>query len=763
MFMSTQAPLRFFCPFAAATLLLAPALAEETPADQVVTLQGSDSTGGFSHGNTYPAVAMPFAMNAWSPFTQPVKDSFFYQYRQPKLRGLRQTHQPSPWIADYAAFSVMPVSGELICDEEGRASEFSHDKEVAKPFYYSVEMDTWNVSAEMTVTERCASFRFTYPEEKDGYVILDAFPKGSSVEVQPDQQRIVGWVKNNSGGVPQNFANHFIIQFDQPFLDQGTWKPGAEPSKDLKAEDEHVGAWVKIDPKKGPVTFKAVSSFIDQAQAETTLGLEIGDKDFDAVMEAGKKRWNDTLGKIEIEGGLPDQRRTFYTAMYRATLFPHRLNEPGADGKDRYYSPYDGKVHEGVMFTDSGFWDTFRCVHPLFNILFPELNDQILQGVLAAYEQSGWLPAWASPGHRGCMIGNHAFSLFADAWAKGNRNFDAKKAVEAMLHDSSHEGPIASIGRDGAPSYLQRGYASDDKTHESAAKTLEYAYNDYCAMIVAEGVGNQEAAETFRKRTGNYKNLWDPEVGFMRGKLSTGEWKPDFDPARWGSPFTEGCSWHYTWSVFHDMQGLIDLMGGDQAFTDKLDDVFQADPRVNTGAYGGMIHEMAEMIAANMGQYAHGNQPIQHMIYLYGYAGQPWKTQIHAREVMARLYHPTPDGLCGDEDNGQTSAWYVFSALGMYPVNPASDEYVIGSPIFDKATVHLDNGKTFTVTADTNGPMRPYIQEASLNGEPLNRCFLRHGEITSGGEVRFRMDSFKKEDWAAGPDSRPSSQSRPAK
>lgn len=747
--------------FLAVFALLPSVAAAEDPASLVNPLQGSDSTMGFSHGNTYPAVALPFAMNAWSPHTQPCKDSFFYQYRQGKLRGIRQTHQPSPWIADYAAFSVMPVSGKLVCDEEGRASDFSHEEELSRPYLYKVRMKSWDTIAEVAPTERCAAFRFTYPEGKDAFVVFDGFPGGSSVEVQPDKRRIVGHVRNNHGGVPENFANHFILQFDQPFLDQGTWQPGGETNGSLKRDGDHVGAWVKVKP--GAVTFRAVSSFIDSAQAEVTLDREIGGKSFDEVRDAAKARWNEILGRIEIEGGLPDQRRTFYTALYRATLFPHRLNEIGADGKSRYFSPYDGKVHEGVMFTDSGFWDTFRCVHPLFNILFPELNEEILQGVLAAYEQSGWLPAWASPGHRGCMIGNHAFSLFADAWAKGNRNFDAKKAVEAMLHDSSQQGPIASIGRDGAPSYLERGYASHDQTHESAAKTLEYAYNDYCAMLVAEGVGNGEAASTFRARTGNYKNLWDPEVKFMRGRLANGEWMPDFDPARWGSPFTEGCSWHYTWSVFHDMQGLIELIGGDKAFTDKLDSVFQADPRVNTGAYGGMIHEMAEMVAANMGQYAHGNQPIQHMIYLYGYAGQPWKTQARVREVMNRLYFPTPDGLCGDEDNGQTSAWYVFSAMGMYPVNPASDEYVIGSPLFDKAAIHLENGKTFVITAETNGPMRPYIQDASLNGQPLERCFLRHGEIAGGGEVRFRMDSFKKEDWAAGPDARPSSQSRPAK
>ncbi len=734
--------------------------AEPSPADLVVTLQGSDSTPGFSHGNTYPAVAVPFAMNAWSPYTQSCRDSFYYQYRQGRLRGLRQTHQPSPWINDYAAFSVMPVSGKLVCDEDARASEFSHDREQALPYSYKVFLDKWDVTAEMTPTERCASFRFKYPADRDGFVVLDGFPGGSSVEVQPEKNRIIGLVRNNHGGVPKGFANYFIVQFDRPFAKQGTWRPGAEPSEELKSEGDHVGAWVQVAPQDGPVTFRIASSFIDHDQAETNLRLETEGKSFNDLKRRARQKWNRTLGRIEIEGGLTDQRRTFYTAMYRSTLFPHRLNEPDGKGGNRYFSPYDGKVHDGVMFTDSGFWDTFRAVHPLFNILFPELNAQILQGMVSAYEQSGWLPAWASPGHRDCMIGNHAFSLFADAWVKGVRDFDANKAVDAMLHDSSQRGPLSSIGRLGAESYLEKGYVSHPEVRESAARTLEYAYNDFCAAKVAEGVGRKEDAKTFAERSDNYRNLYDKETGFMRGRLANGQWAPNFNPAEWGGPFTEGCSWHYTWSVFHDIQGLINLMGGDRAFTDKLDAVFTADPIVGVGSYGGMIHEMSEMVAANMGQYAHGNQPIQHMIYLYGFAGQPWKTQIHAREVMSRLYFPTPDGLCGDEDNGQTSAWYVFSALGMYPVCPGVPEYVIGSPLFDKATIHLPSGKTFSVVAEENGPMRPYIQSAELNGEPFNRCYLTHDEIMAGGQIVFRMGSTKNERWAADSSSRPFSETK---
>lgn len=730
------------------------------PADLVVPLQGSDSNGSFSHGNNYPSVSLPFAMNAWSPYTQPCKDSFFYQYREPKLRGLRQTHQPSPWIGDYGAFSIMPVSGNLVCDEDGRASGFSHSNEEAHPYSYKVLLEKWGVTAELAPTAHCASFRISYPQDKDGYLVIDGFPGGSTIEVQPEKNRIVGTARNNRGGVPPGFGNHFIIQFDRPFQAQGTWKPGAKPTEDLKADGDHTGAWVKVSPADGPVTFTAVSSFIDHAQAETTLSLEIGKKPFEEVKQEAKDRWNEMLGRIEIEGGLPDQQRTFYTAFYRTMLFPHNLAEPLVGGGSRYFSPYDGKVHDGEMFTDSGFWDTFRAVHPLFNLVFPEVNAKILQGMLAASDQSGWLPAWASPGHRDCMIGNNSFSLFADAWVKGVRDFDAKKAVAAMLHDSSQEGPLSSIGRLGAKPYLEKGYVPAPDVRESAARTLEYAYNDFCAAQIAKDIGMDEAAETFGKRSANYKNLFDPTVKFIRGKRADGSWLPDFDPAEWGGPFTEGCSWHWTWCVFHDVRGLIGLIGGDKAFTDKLDSVFQAEPRVNVGSYGGMIHEMSEMVAANMGQYAHGNQPIQHMIYLYGYAGQPWKTQIHAREVMDRLYFPTPDGLCGDEDNGQTSAWYVFSALGMYPVCPGTPEYVIGSPLFDKATVHLPNGKTFVVNTENNGPLRPYIQSATLGGEPFNRCFLTHDEITSGGQVTFRMDSYKNEKWAADEAARPFSESR---
>ncbi|MGH7973192.1 MAG: GH92 family glycosyl hydrolase, partial [Limisphaerales bacterium] len=420
-------------------------------------------------------------------------------------------------------------------------------------------------------------------------------------------------------------------------------------------------------------------------------------------------------------------------------------------------------MHEGVLYTDTGYWDTFRAAHPLYNLLFPEVSAEILQGLINAYEQSGWLPEWASPGHRGCMIGDHAFSLLADGWAKGIRSFDADKAVAAMVHDANTQGPerCGSIGRDGAKYYNELGYVPYSYQHgepsvpEATAKTLEYAYDDFCAAELARATGHKAEAEEFLKKSMNYTNLFDPKIGFVRGRKADGSWCEPFDPTEWGGPFTEGCSWHWTWSVFQDIPGLITLMGGQQAFADKLDMVFTSPNTFKPGTYGNPIHEMTEMAALDMGQYAHGNEPIHHMIYLYDYVGQPWKTQSRIRLAMSKLYQATPDGLCGDEDTGQMSAWYVFSALGLYPVCPGDTNYFIGSPIFDKASLSLAGGKTLRILAQQNGPQHPYIQKATLDGTPIDRVFIGHGELTRGGDLVFEMGSAPNKKWGVGPNACP--------
>lgn len=723
-------------------------------------LQGTDSEGPFSHGNTYPAISMPFPMNKWAPYTQPARDSFYYQYRQNRFRGIRQTHQPSPWIGDYANFSLMAVSGKLAVNEEERVSTFRHETEVAQPSYYKVQLDTWNATAEVTPTERAASFRFTFNNPGDAYVIVDAFDNGSVVEIIPSERKLIGICRNNRGGVPNNFSNYFVIIFDREFAGQGVWTPesGAQEGK-IRLAGNHVGAFLKFDTAKGKVVgCKAASSYISHEQAMRNLNCEIGSADFDTVKSRADARWNEVLGRITVEGGTEEQQRTFYSGIYRSVIFPHRFHEYDAGNRAVYFSPYDGKVHEGVMYTDTGFWDTFRASHPLYNILFPEISAEIMQGLLAAYDQSGWLPSWSSPGHRACMIGNHAFSLLTDAWVKGITNFDAGKAVKAMVHDATTQGPkhCPSIGRDGAEFYRKIGYAPYPEIHEATAKSLEYAYDDFCAAQLAASIGRHQEAADFARSAMNYTNVFDPKIGFVRGRNSDGSWIEPFDPAEWGGPFTEGSSWHWTWSVFHDVPGLVKLMGGEEAFGRRLDAVFYTPPDVKVGTYGGMIHEMTEMIALDMGQYAHGNQPIQHMIYLYNYIGQPAKTQARIRAVMNKLYQSTPDGFCGDEDTGQMSSWYVFSALGFYPVCPGTTEYVIGSPLFDRATITLPNRKKFVITARMNGPQRPYIRGARLNGTDFTRNFLTHDQIVNGGELEFEMTSAPQR-WGSSRDGRPGS------
>lgn len=739
---------------------LAPSMAGPELVTLANPLQGTDSTGGFSHGNTFPAIAVPFPMNVWAPYTQPAKDSFYYQYRQNRIRGIRQTHQPSPWIADYANFSLMPVSGKLAVKEDDRASEFRHESEAARPSYYRVRLDTWKATAEVTPTERAASFRFTFEEGGDAYVVLDAFANHSLVEIIPGENKVVGVCRNNNGGVPNNFSNFFVVVFDRPFVAHGTWTPDGVQEGQGKLSAKHAGAYVKFNVSAGQVVgCKAASSYLSPAQAQRNLDREIGDANFDTVLQRADAKWNETFNRIRIEGGSEEQQRTFYSAFYRSVIFPHRFHELDEQGKPVYFSPYDGKVHSGYLYTDTGFWDTFRASHPLYNLLFPEISAEIMQGLLAAYDQSGWLPSWSSPGHRDCMIGNHAFSLLTDAWVKGITNFDSGKAVDAMVHDANHQSPAncRAIGRDGAEFYKKIGYAPYPEVREATAKTLEYAYNDFCAAVLARRIGRHAEADAFAKTALNYTNVFDANLGFVRGRKSDGSWCEPFSPVEWGGPFTEGNSWHWTWSVFQDVPGLVTLLGGDEAFGRKLDAVFYTPPDVKVGSYGGMIHEMTEMVALNMGQYAHGNQPIQHAIYLYDYVGQPWKAQARIRQVMNLLYQSTPDGLCGDEDTGQMSSWYVFSALGFYPMCPGMTEYLIGSPLFDRATIVLPNGKQFVVTGSKNGPQRPYIRGATLNGQSFNKTFLTHEQIVNGGELIFDMTSAPDYKWATAPESRPKS------
>ncbi len=707
-------------------------------ADYVNPLMGTQSTFELSTGNTYPAIARPWGMNFWTPQTGKMGDGWQYTYTANKIRGFKQTHQPSPWINDYGQFSIMPVVGRPEFDENKRASWFAHKGETAKPYYYKVYLAEHDVVTELTPTERAAMFRFTFPESEHSYVVVDAFDKASSVKIDVANRRITGYSTRNSGGVPDNFRNYFVIEFDKAFTYKAVVHNMTLIAASTETTSAHAGAIIGFATKKGEtVHARVASSFISEEQAIQNL-KELGDDTFDTLIEKGKDAWNDVLGRVEVEGGDLDQYRTFYSCLYRSLLFPRKLYEVDASGAIVHYSPFNGKVLPGYMYTDTGFWDTFRCLFPLLNLIYPSVNKEIQEGLINTYKESGFFPEWASPGHRGCMVGNNSASVLVDAYMKGVRVDDVATLYEGLLHATENVHPeISSTGRLGYEYYNRLGYVPYDvKINENAARTLEYAYNDWCIYKLAKELKRpKKEINLFARRAMNYQNLFDKETLLMRGKNKDGKFMAPFSPLKWGDAFTEGNSWHYTWSVFHDPQGLIDLMGGDDVFVSMLDSVFSVPPVFDDSYYRQVIHEIREMTVMNMGNYAHGNQPIQHMIYLYNYAKQPWKAQYWLRQVMDRLYTPTPDGYCGDEDNGQTSAWYVFSALGFYPVCPGTDQYALGAPLFKYATVHFENGKTLEIKAPQNSCTNLYIKDMKVNGAEYSKNYVTHSLLQNGGVV----------------------------
>jgi predicted alpha-1,2-mannosidase len=717
--------------------------------DYVNPLVGSDSAFGLSNGNTYPAIATPWGMNFWTPQTGEMGNGWGYTYDANKIRGFKQTHQPSPWINDYAAFSLFPETGKLKINEDARASWYSHKTEISKPHYYKVYLADYDVTTEITPTERGAQFRFTYPKSESSHILIDGFFKGSMVKVFPKERKVEGYCRNNSGGVPDNFHNYFVIYFDKDFEEVVTWKSKADEklsknklTNSLTAEGYHVGAALTFKTKDGEqVTVKVASSFISLDQAKLNLSREIGNDSFEQTKSKAANVWNKELGRIEVDGGTTEQYKTFYTALYRVLLFPRKFYEVNDDNEIVHYSPYNGKVLPGYMFTDNGFWDTFRAVFPFFTIMYPDYLSNVMKGLVNAYNESGWLPEWASPGHRDCMIGSNSAVNIADAYLRGIRGYDIETLYQAILKNSKGKGPLSSVGRFGAEYYNKLGYVPYDVgVNESAARTLEYAFADWSIAELAKALEKpQKEIDLFRSRSQNYKNLFDPEIGFMRGKNKDGSWAKTFTPDKWGDAFTEGSSWHWTWSVFHDPMGLAEAFGGVDKMEKRLDEVFTTAPTFNDTYYGQQIHEITEMLVGDMGQYAHGNQPIQHAIYLYNWLDKPWKTQKHIREVMDKLYTSAPDGLCGDEDNGQTSAWYVFSAIGFYPVAPGTGQYAIGSPLFKNIKLHLQNGEIFEVKAPNNSKENIYIDTITKNKLLYKNTYITFEDIMKGDVYKMDM------------------------
>ena len=734
---------RIFLSAVLTCICTASAWANTEPVDMVNPLTGTLSKFELSTGNNYPVIALPWGMNFWTPQTGKNGDGWQYTYTADKIRGFKQTHQPSPWMNDYGMFSLMPITGEVTFDEEKRASWFSHKAEIAKPYYYRVYLADYDITTEIAPTERAAMFRFTFPQEEMSYVVLDAYDRGSYVQIQPEKNRIVGYTTRNSGGVTKDFKNWFIIDFGSRSFDYTSVTDSKEIFTDRKElKENHTGAIVGFRTgHRDVITARVASSFISLEQAERNLN-ELGKKSFDEIASDGRKIWNDVLGRIQVEGGSEEQMRTFYSCLWRSLHFPRRFYEIDEKGNPIHYSPYNGQILPGYLFADTGVWDTFRCLFPFLNLVYPSMNEQMQAGLVNAYLESGYLPEWSSPGHRDCMIGQNSASVVADAYIKGIRVANQDKLWDAVTYGAHHHLDRSASGRVGHDYYDRLGYVPCNVgIGQNVARTLEYAYNDWSIYTLGKAMGKSEAElAPYKKAALNYANVYNPARKLMCGREEQGAFNADFVPENWSGEFCEGNSWHWSFCVFHDPAGLSKLMGGRDEMTEMMDSVFVLPSYLGLRSRG-MIHEMREMQVMDMGQYAHGNQPIQHMVYLYNWTGQPWKAQYWTREIMDKLYNPNADAYCGDEDNGQTSAWYVFSAMGFYPVCPGTKQYAMGSPLFQKILVKLENGKTIQIEAPDNNKQTRYVNDVKVNGKSVSRTWLEHDELTKGATIKFQMSS----------------------
>ena len=734
---------RIFLSAVLTCICTASAWANTEPVDMVNPLTGTLSKFELSTGNNYPVIALPWGMNFWTPQTGKNGDGWQYTYTADKIRGFKQTHQPSPWMNDYGMFSLMPITGEAVFDEEKRASWFSHKAEIAKPYYYRVYLADYDITTEIAPTERAAMFRFTFPQEEMSYVVLDAYDRGSYVQIQPEKNRIVGYTTRNSGGVTKDFKNWFIIDFGSRSFDYTSVTDSKEIFTDRKElKDNHTGAIVGFRTgHRDVITARVASSFISLEQAERNLN-ELGKKSFDEIASDGRKTWNDVLGRIQVEGGSEEQMRTFYSCLWRSLHFPRRFYEIDDKGNPIHYSPYNGQILPGYLFADTGVWDTFRCLFPFLNLVYPSMNEEMQAGLVNAYLESGYLPEWSSPGHRDCMIGQNSASVVADAYIKGIRVPNQDKLWDAVTYGAHHHLDRSASGRVGHDYYDRLGYVPCNVgIGQNVARTLEYAYNDWSIYTLGKAMGKSEAElAPYKKAALNYANVYNPARKLMCGREEQGAFNADFVPENWSGEFCEGNSWHWSFCVFHDPAGLSKLMGGRDEMTEMMDSVFVLPSYLGLRSRG-MIHEMREMQVMDMGQYAHGNQPIQHMVYLYNWTGQPWKAQYWTREIMDKLYNPNADAYCGDEDNGQTSAWYVFSAMGFYPVCPGTKQYAMGSPLFQKILVKLENGKTIQIEAPDNNKQTRYVNDVKVNGKSVSRTWLEHDELTKGATIKFQMSS----------------------
>lgn len=700
----------------------------------VNVLQGTASNPQFSVGNTLPIAAHPFGMAHWTVQSNDGTPWMFQPERR-RFQGFRCTHQLSPWLSDYGQATFLPYRGKAVERGAGdRASSYRPGDLELTPYSLKLFLLRYRAQVELVPTERCCIMSAAFDmQDEDGEGVergwIFEIPGATgAVEPEPAARRIRFTSTANAGGVPPNFAAYYVLEFSEP------WK-----SYDLKVEHGNRLGMLGFSGN-APLQLKVATSFISFEQAERNLSQEIGSKSMDQLRSAAIGRWNDHLGRIEVQGATKDQQRLLYSCMYRALLFPRMWHEPAEGGGQHHFSAFNGKVEPGVMYADHGYWDVYRSWYPMMSILFPERLGEILQAWVNAYKEGGWLPQFPAPGYRACMTGSLIDAVFADAVAKGIKGFDAATAYEGLKKHATTPGdPDKGYGRVGIEQYLKLHYVPADQIEQSVAETVDAAYGDFCIAQVAKSLGKHEDAAMFLKRSENWRNVFDPSVKFFRGKNTDGTWLSPFDPFTWGSPYVEGSAWQHRWDAPQNIPGLVTALGGKAAAAHALATMVTLPTVFHVGVYGGEIHEMSEMAAVPFGQYAQSNQPVHHVLYIGPHMGAAQVTQKWARRVMAELY--TPDTFPGDEDTGSMAAWFLMSALGFYPLTPGTPEYTFGSPLFTRATLHLPGGKTFTVDAPANTADAVYVKRVTLNGKTVQGPVLSHADVVQGGTLRFEMSA----------------------
>ncbi len=694
----------------------------------VNVLQGTHSSKLFSRGNTLPIIAMPFGMQHWTLQSSAAAEPWFFRADDERIEGIRCTHQLSPWLSDYGYATFQPFCGDPSAEPAPRSSSYRLNQAVLSPCYLRLDLLRYRCTTELVPTERGAVLRMAFQDSGTAGLMIDLPGDDAGFVYSRDNKTVVGSTHANSGGVPAGFTAYYVVALDTPIS-----------SFDVKILNGRRVGVVRFQAKRDtPVECRIAGSFLSSDQAITTQRRELCNKSFADLRSAAKKAWEAELSRVEITGGTEEQQRIFYSCLYRTALFPRIFHEYDSSGNAVHYSAYSGGAKPGVMYADHGYWDVYRAWYPLMSIINPGRLGEILQGWVNASKEGGWLPQFPAPGYRSCMTGSLIDSVFGDAASKGISGYDVAGAFDALRKHATQPGnPDAGYGRRGVEDYLKKGYIPADTVAQAAVETLDSAYGDFCIAQVARSLGRDKDVAMFEQRARNWKNVFDPGTHFMRGKTSDGKWIEPFDPFSWGGAYVEGAAWQHRFSVPHDLDGLIAAMGGKAAFVDCLETMLRIEPRFSVGTYGYEIHEMSEMAARDFGQYAHSNQPVHHILYLFAAAGRRDLTQHWVRRVLDTLY--TPQDFAGDEDTGSMAAWYVLSTLGFYPVCPGKPEYVLGAPLFVQAQIRVEDGHATTIRALNHRNDRCYAGAPRLNEKLHPGATISHKAISEGCEITFEM------------------------